>query len=62
MHEVLVDGLRIAYADVGAGPPLAVIPGGGHVSNAEAPGEFNAHVREFLRRLGLRGGPDRNVR
>jgi hypothetical protein len=32
------------------------------VSNAEAPGEFDAHVREFLRRLGLRGGPDRNVR
>lgn len=31
---------------------LAVIPGTGHVSNAEAPSEFNAHVREFLRSLG----------
>ncbi|MGH8993022.1 MAG: alpha/beta fold hydrolase [Acidimicrobiia bacterium] len=31
---------------------LAVIPGTGHVSNAEAPNEFNAHVREFLRSLG----------
>jgi pimeloyl-ACP methyl ester carboxylesterase len=31
---------------------LAVIPGTGHVSNAEAPSDFNAHVREFLRSLG----------
>ena len=31
---------------------LAVIPGAGHVSNAEAPNEFNAHVRDFLHSLG----------
>ena len=30
---------------------LAVIPGTGHLSNAEAPHEFNARVREFLRSL-----------
>jgi pimeloyl-ACP methyl ester carboxylesterase len=30
---------------------LVVIPGAGHVSNAEAPDEFNTHVREFLRSL-----------
>ncbi|HEV8627462.1 MAG TPA: alpha/beta fold hydrolase, partial [Acidimicrobiia bacterium] len=28
---------------------LVVIPGVGHISNAEAPDEFNARVREFLR-------------
>jgi|SRR5438309_257005 len=31
---------------------LAVIPGVGHLNNAEAPGQFNAHVREFLRSVG----------
>ncbi len=31
---------------------LEVIPGTGHLSNAEAPDEFNARVREFLRSLG----------
>jgi len=30
---------------------LMVIPGVGHVCNAEAPKEFNAHVRRFLRSL-----------
>ena len=30
---------------------LLVIPGVGHVSNAEAPEAFNASVREFLRSL-----------
>lgn len=30
---------------------LIVIPGVGHVSNAEAPAVFNAHVREFIRKL-----------
>ena len=30
---------------------LAVIPEAGHVSNAEAPDEFNAQVQEFLRSL-----------
>ena len=30
---------------------LVVIPGVGHVCNAEAPKEFNAHVRRFLRSL-----------
>jgi pimeloyl-ACP methyl ester carboxylesterase len=30
---------------------LVVIPGVGHLSNAEAPAEFNAHVRGFLRSL-----------
>ena len=28
---------------------LVVISGVGHLCNAEAPGEFNAHVRAFLR-------------
>ena len=28
---------------------LVVIPGVGHLANAEAPAEFNAHVRRFLR-------------
>ena len=31
---------------------LSVIAGAGHVSNAEAPAEFNAQVREFLRAPG----------
>jgi pimeloyl-ACP methyl ester carboxylesterase len=31
---------------------LEVIPGTGHVSNAEVPDEFNTHVRTFLRSLG----------
>lgn len=30
---------------------LVVIPGVGHISNAEAPEAFNACVREFLRSL-----------
>ena len=30
---------------------LVVIPGVGHISNAEAPDAFNASVREFLRTL-----------
>jgi pimeloyl-ACP methyl ester carboxylesterase len=28
---------------------LVVIPGVGHLANVEAPGEFNAHVRRFIR-------------
>ncbi|HEV8297902.1 MAG TPA: alpha/beta hydrolase [Acidimicrobiales bacterium] len=31
------------------GADLVVIPGVGHLSCAEAPGAFNARVREFLR-------------
>jgi pimeloyl-ACP methyl ester carboxylesterase len=30
---------------------LAVIPGVGHLAHAEAPGQFNAHVRRFIRGL-----------
>jgi len=30
---------------------LVVIPGAGHMCNAEAPDEFNAHVREFIRAI-----------
>jgi len=30
---------------------LVVIPGAGHICNMEAPAEFNAHVRRFLRSL-----------
>ena len=46
--------LRIA-AELRDGIPqakLVVIPGVGHISNAEAPNEFNERVRAFLRSLG----------
>jgi pimeloyl-ACP methyl ester carboxylesterase len=33
------------------GAELVVIPGVGHLANAEAPSEFNAHVRRFIRSL-----------
>ena len=36
-----------------AGAELAMIPGGGHVANADEPATFNALVREFLERRGL---------
>lgn len=35
------------------GAELVVIPGVGHMVNAEAPGEFNAHVRKFIRGVAL---------
>ena len=31
---------------------LVVMPGAGHICNNEAPAEFNAHVRRFLRSVG----------
>jgi pimeloyl-ACP methyl ester carboxylesterase len=34
------------------GSRLVVLPGAGHVCNAEAPDEFNAAVREFVRESG----------
>jgi pimeloyl-ACP methyl ester carboxylesterase len=33
------------------GAELVVIPGVGHLANVEAPGEFNAHVRRFVRTM-----------
>jgi pimeloyl-ACP methyl ester carboxylesterase len=49
--------LRVA-ADLHARIPsaqLVVIPGVGHMCNAEAPDEFNAHVRTFIRSVGGAG-------
>jgi pimeloyl-ACP methyl ester carboxylesterase len=45
--------LRVATELEARIPPakLVVIPGVGHISNAEAPDAFNASVREFLRSL-----------
>ena len=49
MAEVVVAGLRIAYAEAGHGPALAwPIPGAGHLANVEAPEVFDDHVRAFL--------------
>jgi pimeloyl-ACP methyl ester carboxylesterase len=33
---------------------LAAIPGVGHLADVEAPGQFNAHVRRFIRGLAHR--------
>ena len=38
------------------GSRLVVVPGAGHCCNAEAPGEFNRAVREFLRSVGTGSG------
>ncbi len=35
------------FSDAITGARLVVIPGAGHVSNLEAPGQFNAEVRGF---------------
>jgi pimeloyl-ACP methyl ester carboxylesterase len=36
------------------GAELVVIPRAGHLANVEAPGEFNAHVRRFVRTVARR--------
>lgn len=40
-----------AMADLIAGAQLAVIPGAGHLSNLEAPDEFNRIIGDFLNKL-----------
>ncbi len=53
----VADGLRAAIP----GARLVVIPGVGHTCNAEAPEEFNAHVRDFLTTLDQRSDSGRSV-